>query len=139
MFKTLSTITLLGLLAFPAAQAQSNQALEAHVPFTFQVQNRTFTPGTYRLSYSSLAPILSLRGGEQISRTAYVRALPAKGSNRAGREAKLVFECYGKSCYLTQMWQSADSGGAGLQLPRGDRESHISLSTRAVRVIVPAK
>ena len=48
MFKTFSTIAVLSLLTLSAAQAQSEQPIQAKVPFTFTVQNTTLAAGNYR-------------------------------------------------------------------------------------------
>jgi len=39
MFKTFSTMTLLGMLAVSAGQAQTGPTIRAKVPFAFAVQN----------------------------------------------------------------------------------------------------
>ena len=54
MFKTLSTMTLLGLLTLSAALAQSEQPIRAKVPLAFTVQNTRLPAGNYQLSTALL-------------------------------------------------------------------------------------
>jgi len=136
MFKMFSTMTLFGLLTVSTAYAQSNQPIQAHVPFAFTVQATTLTPGNYQLTYSSSAHILSIRGLDQNSSGAFATALPARAASGPG---KLVFNCYNKSCYLAQVWQGATAGGAGLRLLHTEQERRIAVLTRAVSITIPAK
>jgi hypothetical protein len=136
MFKIFSTMTLFGVLTVSASHAQSNQPIQAHVPFAFTVQTTTLTPGNYQLTYSSSAHTLSIRGLDQNSSGAFATAMPAPAASGPG---KLVFNCYNKSCYLAQVWQGATAGGAGLRLPHTGQEHRIAALTRAVSITIPAK
>jgi len=136
MFKIFSTMTLFGILTVSASHAQSNQPIQAHVPFAFTVQATTLTPGHYQLTYSSSSHILSILGLDQDSGGAFVTALSVTAASGPG---KLVFNCYNKSCYLAQVWQGATAGGAGLRLPHTEQERRIAVLTRAVSITIPAK
>ncbi len=127
MFKTFSTMTLLGLLTFSAAQAQSEQPIHAKVPFAFTVQDTTLAARTYRLTYSQTGHILSIRGLDGNSGAAFTSAVASASANGRG---KLVSHCYGKNCYLAQPWQGDQTGGRGLRLPQNERERRLSALTR---------
>lgn len=134
MFKTFSTITVLSFLALSAAQAQSEQPLQAKVPFAFTVQNTTLAAGNYRLTYSPSSHILSIRGLEQNSGGVFMQAMASADADGSG---KLVFNCYEGSCYLAQVWQGA--GGRSLQVPHAERERRLSFQTRVVSMTMAAK
>jgi hypothetical protein len=136
MFQTFSTITLLGLLTLSAAQAQSEQPIHAKVPFAFTVQNTTLAAGTYRLTYKQTAHILSIRGLDQNPGAVFTLAVPSTDANGP---AKLVFNCYGKTCYLARVWQGDHAGGRGLQLSQNEKQRKLSFLTRVVSITVAAK
>jgi len=134
MFKTFSTIAVLSLLTLSAAQAQSEQPIQAKVPFTFTVQNTTLAAGNYRLTYSPTAHILLIRGLDQNSGGAFIRAMQSAGAAGPG---KLVFNCNEGNCSLAEVW--AGAGVRGLQVPQGERQRKLSFVTRVVSMTVPAK
>jgi hypothetical protein len=140
MFKTLSTMTLLGLLTLSAARAQSEQPIRAKVPFAFTVQNTRLPAGNYQLTYSTIAHILSIQGLDQSSRGAFATAEPTTTASEAsGGPGKLVFDCYGKTCYLWQVWQGRVRSDRGLKVLHTGREHALSIATRVVSVTIPAK
>jgi hypothetical protein len=139
MFKKLSTMIFFGLLTLSAARAQSSPPTQALVPFAFHVQSRVYPAGTYRLTFDLKTNVLSLRGADQISQSGFFLVTPAEESHRTKEGAGLVFKCYDKSCYLAQVWQSAGSGEAGLELPGRQSERHTSFLTRTVSFAIPAK
>jgi hypothetical protein len=134
MFKTFSTITVLTLLTLSAARAQSEQPIQAKVPFAFTVQNTTLAAGNYRLTYSPTAHILSIRSLDQNSGTAVIHAMQSAGADGPG---KLVFNCYEGGCYLAKVWPGA--GGRGLQVPQAERQRELSFLTRVVSMTMAAK
>lgn len=136
MFKTFSTMTLLGLLTLSAAQAQSEQPIHAKVPFAFTVQNTTLAAGSYQFTYSNTAHILSIRNLDANSGAVFTSAV---ANASAGGSGKLVFNCYGKSCYLARVWQGRQAGGRGLQLRQDERERRLSSLIRVVSVTIAAK
>lgn len=135
MFKIFSTMTLFGLLAVPAIYAQSNQPIQAHVPFSFAVRDTTMAAGNYRLTYDSISHILSIRGVGPNSGQAFALAWPAASTDGP---AKLVFHCYGESCRLSQVWQGSNLGGTGLRLSN-EPERRLAFFTRVVSIANPAK
>ena len=138
MFKTFSTTIVLGLLTLSMAHAQSSE-LRARIPFSFQVAHKTLEAGTYQLTHTAGSPLFNLRRVDQTPEGASVMTSPIGLSNHPGQEAKLVFDCYGGSCYLAQVWQSGSRGGAGLRIVRSKPERGIALSTRAALITISAK
>ena len=139
MFKTFSTMTLLGLATISAGYAQSSQWIQAKVPFAFTVQNTTLSAGNYQLTYSNTAHSLSIRGLDQNSSGAFATAIPATASGSSNDTAWLVFQCYGKTCYLARVWQGTGAGGRSLQVTQGEQERRLSLLTRVVSITIVAK
>ncbi len=139
MFKMFSTMTLLGLATFSAAYAQSSEPAQAKVPFAFTVQDTTLAAGNYQLTYSNTAHILSIRGLDQNSGGAFVTAEPTSASGSSSASGKLVFRCYGKTCYLAQVWHGGSDGNRGLKLLPTEPERKLALATRVTSITIPAK
>jgi len=136
MFKTFSTMTILGLLAVSAGQAQTGSTIRAKVPFAFAVQNTMLAPGNYALTYDRTSHILTVRGLDQKSDLAYVVAEPAFEARQGYGPAKLVFGCYGETCSLTRVWHrgTPDSEGVMLPNPKPGRSA-----TRMASITIPTE
>jgi hypothetical protein len=121
-------MTLFGLLAFSAAQAQSSQPVRAQVPFAFEARGASLPAGTYQVTYNSNGHFLTIKGAEH---GAFVPMIPAH--NPVVSEAgKLVFHCQDAKCYLAAVWPSAQSGGPALQVAKSEPQRRISFVTRSV-------
>jgi hypothetical protein len=139
MFKMFSTMTLLGLASISALYAQSGQPVQANVPFAFTVQDTTLLAGNYQLMYNNTAHILTVRGLDRNSGAAFVIAQRTTASERSSRSGRLVFQCYGRSCYLAQVWHGGFDGNRGLKLRPAESERKLVFATRAVSITIPVK
>ncbi len=139
MFKTFSMISLFGFLTISAAYAQSGQPVQANVPFAFTLENRTLSAGNYQLTYNSSAQRLMIRGLDRNSASAVITVLPTLGSEFPGRNGRLVFDCYRKTCYLAQVWQGSVGGNRGLKVLPTARQRALAISARIAAVTIPAK
>jgi hypothetical protein len=139
MTKMFSTITLYGLLMLPAAYAQSEQPIQAKVPFAFRAPNATLAAGSYQLTYSTSAHTLMIRGLDENSQAAFATAAPITGSAPRGESGKLVFDCYEKTCYLARVWQGRIGSGRGLRVPHPKPQAKVVFAARAVTITVPTK
>jgi hypothetical protein len=135
MSKMFLTLTLFGLLAGMAAHAQSSQPLQANVPFAFTVREATLPAGSYRLTFSPTAHVLHVQGVNEPADNALTLATP--GSDPQGRDgaARLVFHCYGKACYLAQVWDGS-TAGTGFELPHAQQERRLAFQTRVISMTV---
>lgn len=133
------SIILSGLAMISTAYAQSSQPLQAKVPFAFKVQGTTFAAGSYRLTYSDTTRILYVRGVEDMSGGAFLRAIPQSAPGASKQSAKLVFQCHDSECYLAQVWQGNISGDRRLEVPQPARERELGFETRVVSITIPAK
>jgi hypothetical protein len=138
MTKMFSTIILSALAMMPSAFAQSSQPLQAKVPFTFSLQSTSLPAGSYQLSYNNTAHSLWIRGLNPNSKGVMVTALPAHGSEASGDSGKLIFNCYGQSCSLAQVWRGG-TANRGLKVVQSDPQRVLSFSVRVVTVTIPAK
>lgn len=139
VFKMFSTITLLCFGAFSTAFAQSSQPVRAKVPFPFVAQNMTLPSGNYQLTYNNTGHLLKIRGLDQNSKGAYVTAAPMEATGWASGPGKLLFHCYGQTCYLARVWQGSVSAGRALEVHQTEHERVLGFATRLVSVTIPAK
>lgn len=133
MFKRFSSLTLLGLATMAAAYAQSSRPLVAKVPFSFVAQGTQLPAGNYRLTYNCNSHILSIQG---LDRSVFVTAAGVDAADGSAGPGRVTFHCYGKSCYMTRVWQGSVGG---LQLASPDRERPLKIAARVVSITIPVQ
>jgi hypothetical protein len=134
MTKMFSTMTVYGLLAVSAAYAQSEQPIQAKVPFAFRALDTTLAAGTYQLTYSTSAHTLMIQSLDLNSKGVFAIAVPTIGPEAPGESGKLVFDCYEKTCYLARVWQGRIGSGRGLKVPHPKPEREVAFATRVITI-----
>jgi len=129
-------LTLVGVLSLMlvagSAFAQSVN-LSADIPFGFVMEKQTLPAGHYTIKTVS-ERVLALQGpdGKQVAMMITHRV----EASRPAANSKLVFQRYGDRYFLAQAWAAGNN--AGVELPKGARESEIALDTRPEQVVVLA-
>ena len=114
IFGTFAVLSLLFAFTIVAAQAQSRNSVTAHIPFAFQIGDKTLPAGDYsvkRLSQNALT-IESADGAQSFVAQA-PRSVQSNPNAKPGAE-RLVFRQYGEQYFLAQVWMI--KGGAGREL-----------------------
>jgi hypothetical protein len=114
IFGTFAVLSLLLAFTIVSAQAQSRNSVTAHIPFAFQIGDKTLPAGDYsvkRLSQNALV-VESADGAESVIAQA-PRSVQSNANAKPGAE-KLVFRQYGEQYFLAQVWMI--KGGAGREL-----------------------
>ena len=109
---------LMGLAALPS-HAQSG-GVRVNVPFKFQVANRMLPEGEYLISSSKDNVFVQNAQGRTV---AMVQSNAVTG-RAAGATGKIVFQCYEKHCFLSELW--SPTAYAGRQLPKSHREEELA-------------
>lgn len=141
--KVFTTMTLFGLLILPLAHAQSSQPVRANIPFDFGVRNRVMPAGTYQLTYSPLTHFLSISGVDD-NFNIVVWTYSSTGANRPrDGKGKLVFNHYGGTYFLSQLWQGPGQPAA-LEVDKTSRERNLAARISApgverASIIVPVR
>ena len=105
--KFASMILGLGGLMGPAViHGQNVTNLVAKVPFDFRVGETSLSAGSYNVRELTRAGVAQLRN-TKTGQAMMIAATRSKGSNSAGT-SKLVFNCYGGKCFLSQIWYEDD-------------------------------
>jgi hypothetical protein len=123
MKKQMFTVAAALLLSTLAPQSHAAPVAQAKIPFAFQVNNKTMPAGEYEL-----ASAFEDSNGTQVIRStdSGSRAvLPTMALTHTDRNEgpKLVFHCYNKECFLSEVW-SGD--GRVWKLPASRREKEIT-------------
>jgi len=105
-----------------------------NVPFAFHIGDRSFAAGQYSVQVDTATGGLQIwpEGGQ----ATLVRAQSRIPATTAAPAGKLVFDCYGSSCFLSQVWR----GGAnqGMQLFESKVEREIAKAHSPTTVLLAA-
>jgi hypothetical protein len=111
-------LALVGVLLMVASASAQSDHLVANVPFSFRVGDVVLPAAKYDISYNVIPGFLVLRGGGQqrlMSVLSAERTTPSKDN-------KLVFNRYGSTYFLSQIWQAGSSRGNALPTTRMEKE-----------------
>lgn len=118
---TLAVLSLLFALAVVSVQAQRVSRITAHIPFAFQIGDKTLPAGDYnikRLSQNAL--VIEDASGE----TSVIAQAPGRvESNAKQKTERLVFRQYGEQYFLAQVWMDRGSAGRELNMTNAEREA----------------
>ena len=123
LFTTLATLSLLFALTIVSVQAQSRNRITAHVPFDFQVGEKTLPAGDYsvkRLSQNTL--LVESADGEQSAIAQAPRNVEGNVNAKPSRE-KLVFRKYGDQYFLAQVWMTRSNTGRAINMSGAERKA----------------
>jgi hypothetical protein len=109
----------MGIAGIGAAQAQ-DRSITADVPFDFYLGTNAMPHGAYRVEQMINGNVVTLRTAEAVKSTTSWGIV----GNSENEQARLVFRCYGQSCFLSEVWPG--SGRTGLAVPRGAREEELA-------------
>ncbi len=131
--KNVAVFTLFFFLAAISARAQTpNRVQMASIPFEFNVGNKSFPPGEYRVervsSQSDPAALAFTSADGKMGLMILTRGVRARGAERG---ARLVFNRYGDRYFLSQVWRPSDANG--MELPRSRAERNVSRELGAKR------
>ena len=93
--------------------------VKVHVPFEFNVAKQTFPAGEYVIWSERDQVFLCIAGGKTVAMVQSNRTV-----HDGGKTGKVVFNCYEKRCYLSQLW-TPDPDQAR-QLPRSKSELELA-------------
>lgn len=110
-------------LAALTVQAQSIDQLKANIPFSFTIGNQNLPAGEYTVRYvnqdSGKTALLFRSMDGKTSRIVNMTTAQARGTEM---KASLVFNQYGDSYFLSEVWTGADQYGLSLPKSRSERQ-----------------
>jgi hypothetical protein len=124
----LKSFTMLMLaLAFAGltTQAQSPTQVKAQIPFSFMIGSQRLPAGEYTIRYVNQdAGKTALLFKSADGRTSRIVNMMPKERNATQEKASLVFNQYGESYFLSEVWTGGDQ--YGLSLPRSRAERNLN-------------
>ncbi|MEK7407098.1 MAG: hypothetical protein AAB225_18655 [Acidobacteriota bacterium] len=114
------TVSTLILLLATFAWAQSSITLEAKIPFEFRVGKAILPGGDYTIHPNLVPGAVALRNTDR-SAAAIVLTLAAQ-ANKAPERSKLVFNRYGDTYFLAQVWHAGNNRGIEVRKTKAERE-----------------
>lgn len=123
IFGTFAVLSLLFALTITSAQAQSRSRVTAHIPFAFQVGDKTLPAGDYSIKrLSTNALLVQSTDGDQSALAQAPRSVEQSRNAKATTE-KLVFRQYGEQYFLAQVWMTKGAGGRELNMSGAERKA----------------
>lgn len=123
LFATLATLSILCALTIVSVQAQSRTRIRAHIPFDFQVGEKTLPAGDYtvkRLSANAL--LVESASGEQSVIAQASRSVESNVNAKPSTE-KMVFRQYGDQYFLAQVWMIRGNAGRAINMTDAERKA----------------
>jgi hypothetical protein len=119
--RTLAVFVVAAFLAVTAGYAQSTTTLVGKIPFEFRVGNSVLPAGDYEVIPSSTPRALLIRCFDA---KAAVIALPNAAERlHAPKDSTLVFNRYGDTYFLSQVWHGGNNRGYALPKSKTERET----------------
>jgi hypothetical protein len=109
----------LGLAGGVLVTAQGTPRELGTVPFAFQVGEKTMPAGTYAATEMNPNGLVQLTN--QSTRESILVAAFIPKSGKEG-QSKLVFNCYGGHCFLSEIWYPQESSGHVVKPSRHEKE-----------------
>lgn len=123
------------LAATPTLRAQ--EPVFVKIPFAFTAGTMTLPAGEYRVLQGHASPALLIEGMDR-SATTFVSSNTVV-SNEPKEQSKLVFHCYGKHCFLAQVWRAGESRGRELLKSAKEKEQDIARNEALDQVTIVAR
>ena len=128
------------LMAVGFVNAQNVSSSSFDVPFQFSINNMVLPAGTYLVQRANTPmgdpAMLSIRQANRKG-AAQMFITNAVESTKSSEQPKLVFNCYGSDCFLSQVW--AQDENIGRKTTASRRELLLAKESPAHRVVLVAR
>ena len=131
-------IGMLALALLAATQTiRAQEPVLVRIQFEFTAGQMTLPAGLYRVQQGYASPTLSIQRTDRNAAT-FVNS-NAVASNQPQAQTKLVFHCYGKQCFLAQVWRAGQSRGRELLKSAKEKEQAIARNEAPDQVTIVAR
>ena len=105
-----------------SAQIDSDETIDADIPFNFVVNDQTFSAGKYTLKVSDDTNLnLFLLRSRNGRRSAFIQTQDVQ-TGETPRKTELVFNKIGDTYFLSQIWVSGNAQGAELEKSKAEKK-----------------
>ena len=118
-------LSLGSLVATQSASAQTSSVAEVNIPFAFHTPSQTLPAGAYRVDRSGNLLILTSTDSKAAG---FVLTHPAI-KTQAPNHGYAVFQRYGDTYYLEQIWTAGENTGIECSKGRAEKESMLAKNT----------
>ena len=112
-------LSLGSLVATQSASAQSTAVAEVNIPFAFHTPTQTLPAGAYRVDRTGNLLILTSTDSKAAGFVLTHSAIKTQAPNHG----YVVFERYGDTYYLEQIWTAGENTGIECRKGRAEKES----------------
>lgn len=123
ILKSFTMLMITVALAALTVQAQSANQMKATIPFSFHIGNQALPAGEYTVRYvnqDSGKTALLFKSVD--GKTSRIVNMNTAQKNEREVKASLVFNQYGNSYFLSEVWTGADQYGLSLPPSRAERQ-----------------
>jgi hypothetical protein len=121
----------------PAAFGQSSEILTADLPFAFQVNNKAFPAGKYKVTAGASQAALLLQSVDY--KHSIFSLSNAIQSGKTREIPMLVFRRYGDRYFLSQIWLPGSDSGRALPMSTSEKEFARNWATPATEAVAVAR
>ena len=133
-------LILIAIAAFATALptnafGQTGTTVKANVKFDFQIGERIYPAGEYRIeSISRLSnDILQIRSVRDVNNNQFIIANHSNAGQR--QTPRLVFQKYGENYFLTKVFLDTEQWGYSIRPPRRQREGEKNVALASLETI----
>jgi hypothetical protein len=101
----------------------------AKIPFDFSVNDKTFPAGVYSVTRVNPEKIMLRLNSEDGGEAIHILTVPLQ-ANESPKTAKLIFNRYEETYFLSQIWESGETQGHKLLKSRTERSVERDLAKR---------
>jgi hypothetical protein len=109
-------------VATASAQIDSDETIEANIPYAFVIGDRTLPAGKYTIKVSDDMNLNLLVVRSADGRTAAFFQTQDAQANETPRQTELVFNKIGDSYFLSQIWLAGSNQGAELEKSKAEQK-----------------
>lgn len=121
ILKSFAMLVMIMTVAVVGAQAQTANQMKADIPFRFVIGEQTLPAGEYSVRYinqdSGKTALLFKSTDGKVSRIVNMNT-----TQRGAMKASLVFNQYGDTYFLSEVWTGADQYGLSIPRSRSERQ-----------------
>lgn len=128
-----SALVLTTLLVF-GSNAYAQNKLKADVPFNYIANGTRYPAGTYTIDFGATSTV---RITDANRASTFTFGSPAAEAMKS-TTSKLVFHCYGNTCFLSTIWVAGSQRGMEFKVSKRERELQVEAERNAKSEVVMA-
>jgi hypothetical protein len=123
LFGTFAILSLLLALTVVSVGAQTRSRITAHIPFDFQIGDKTLPAGDYSVKRLSSNSLLVQSADGDVSALAQAPRSVQNSNDAKPSTERLIFRQYGDQYFLAQVWMTRDNTGRELNMTGAERKA----------------